>query len=142
MIKLDSRESFLRSIYFEFSKLGCCPDVALFIACQFALESDFGKSRLASRDNNFCGMKSPVLRPSLNLNRARTFASYMDDVDCVHDYMLWLAYSRCTVSRLQELPLFILHLKEKKYCSDPDYIPSIDRLFKQFSYLLNQFSNE
>lgn len=42
--------------------------VKRYIACQFALESGFGKSPSACCNNNYCGMKVPSFRISLVRN--------------------------------------------------------------------------
>ena len=68
-----------------------CQDVRFFIACQFALESDFGNSSLAKNEFNYCGMKKAYFRPSLRqLDNLKGFAHYDSLQHCIIDYCLWL----------------------------------------------------
>lgn len=116
-----------------FYRLQITKEVAIFIACQFALESDFGNSRFARENQNFCGMKSPINRISTNLNPQRSFASYSCFEDCCLDYCLWLSFNRCTVGKLAYLDYFKVFLREKNYCPEKDYIDRIQKIFDSFN---------
>lgn len=133
---LNQKFEFIKKVNDYFLYIGASREVALFIGCQFALESNFGQSRIALVQNNFCGMKSPVLRPSLNLNSARSFASFAGLKSCIIDYMLWLSWNKCSIAKLQDISAFKKFLVDKKYCPDPDYISSIERIFNEYSPLL------
>lgn len=113
-------------------------DVRLFIACQFALESDFGRSHIASRCSNFCGMKVPSIRLSTATNKGLIdavgdFANYNSLADCVLDYCLWLSYNRISVDAQVNVNCFKDFLVEKKYCPLSDYISRIEAIYNQFS---------
>lgn len=98
------------------------------IACQFALESDFGKSRLAVGQNNYCGMKVPALRvttcisPTLEVGG---FASYNSFEDCITDYLIWLAYNKVNSYSQWEMSL-------RTYCPESDYLRRIYSIYNQF----------
>lgn len=130
------KSNWLNHLCSLFLKVGASREVALFISCQFALESDFGRSRLAQESNNYCGMKSPILRPSFNLNPARTFASFESLDFCVQDYLNWLCWNKCSIAKLQDIRSFRQFLRDKKYCPETDYIDNINYLYSQFTNLL------
>lgn len=113
-----------------------CPqmfvDVKYFVACQFALESNFGKSRLAKVNNNYCGMCLPKSRLSLNIAVSGNFAAYKSLDDCVIDYCYWLAFNKINYVDLFNLNLYSRFLVAKKYCPESDYI---DRIFNLFNSL-------
>lgn len=102
-------------------------DVRRAIACQFALESNFGRSPLATSFNNYCGMHHPVKRPTLSVGPESTnYASYYSLEDCVHDYLLWLAWNH--ISKLDfasSAERFLKAVVDKNYCPTPGYINSI-----------------
>lgn len=131
---MDKKLRFLGDIADRMLSVGCSQDVAFFIACQFALESNFGRSRKAVDKHNLCGMRVPSLRPSTNIG-VTGFANYVSDDECVLDYILWLSYSRFNVFDLRDLETFKIKLKAKHYCDSPDYIPSIENLYEQFKNL-------
>lgn len=107
-------------------------DVASFIACQFALESDYGKSFIAKHDNNYSGMKVPRVRISvaLNFNSNSSFAQYNSLDDCIYDYILWLQYQRPTRHELETIHLLFGYFRI--YCPEKDYIDRINSIYKQF----------
>lgn len=112
-----------------------CPqmsaDVALFVACQFALESNFGKSRIAKTRNNLCGMRVPIARLSNNQSSVG-FASYHSVIDCVIDYVYWLAWNHFGCVILFNLDSFTRQLIAKNYCPDKDYIDRIYSIYHSF----------
>lgn len=109
-----------------------CPQMSIevshFVACQFALESNYGKSRIATTRNNLCGMRVPIAR--LSNNQSSTgFASYKSMVDCVIDYCYWLAWNHFDCVTLLSLDNFTRKLIAKQYCPDKDYIDSIYSIY-------------
>lgn len=113
-------------------------EVATFIACQFALESNFGQSLLATRHNNLCGMKHPTYRVSLSISRSTAgYACYLNHDDCITDYMIWLAYNHIGKYDLSHLDLFKKTLVAKGYCPDKDYISRIENLYSTYYQLIS-----
>lgn len=114
-----------------------CSDMSLYVrywvACQFALESNFGKSNRALKTHNLCSMKIPQVRFSLNTASTGVFAVYDSDEDCVLDYLYWLAFNRFTFHQLQSLDLYRLRIKARNYCPDEDYIDKINKLYNQLN---------
>lgn len=111
-------------------------DVATFIGCQFALESNFGSSRLATFQNNFCGMKTPSKRvfygvSNLSLNGG--FACYSSLDFCVVDYCSWVLYNRPKMSDISSVENYSLWLENKNYCPEKDYIKKIVSLFNSYN---------
>lgn len=82
-------------------------DVRHWIACQFALESNFGTSGFALCNNNYCGMKVPAYRLTLALNYQEVgkFALFSGITSCVHDYLLWLQAQKFYRRELDNLDL-------------------------------------
>ena len=107
-------------------------DVADLIACQAALESAFGESRLAKESFNFFGMKQPIHRITSSVGVDGDFAVYKSTGWCVHDYFLWLQYQRFNQSDLRNPHLFLAKLKSSGYCPDKDYIKRITNLFNSY----------
>lgn len=111
-----------------------CPqmseDVLFFVACQFALESNFGRARMCSTKNNFCGMKVPVRRLSLNQDTTG-FASFSSFENCVIDYIYWLCWNNFDYFTLFDLDLFTRKLIAKKYCPESDYIDRVYSIYNQ-----------
>lgn len=110
-------------------------DVRLFIACQFALESDFGHSSLCARNCNHSGMKVPRRRLTTAINidvPLDTFAKYVSLSDCVLDYVLWCQFARIGLDAQADVPSFITFLNDNKYCHDKGYTDRILSIFNQF----------
>ena len=109
-------------------------EVKRFIACQFALESDFGTSSFALCNNNYCGMKVASFRLTLALNIEEKcqFAQFAGITSCVHDYLLWLQSNKFSRAELVNLGLFVQHLKVSGYCPEYDYIDKIERLYHKY----------
>lgn len=98
------------------------------IACQFALESDFGKSRLSVGFNNYCGMKVPVLRVTTCIDssdHSGEFAHYDSFESCICDYLIWLAYNKVNTYSQWESSL-------RRYCPEADYYKRINSIYYQF----------
>lgn len=101
--------------------------LALLIACQFALESDYGTSVLAKANNNYCGMKVPHKRLStaINYKSNEKWARYTSKWTCVHDFILWLMYNNVknTENYFEKL---------KSYCPEKDYIKKILKIEENY----------
>lgn len=111
-------------------------EVKRYIACQFALESNFGSAGSALCYNNYCGMKVATTRITLarNLSEKGQFACFSGIYSNILDYLLWLQYNRFTRMELSNLELFQHHLDIAGYCNDLGYYPSIDSIYKQYFY--------
>lgn len=118
------------------------PDVLDFIACQFALESAFGRSSLAVNRENYCGMKKVSSRITSQVSYAVTaqefhdsankFGMYNSLYECIIDYSLWLAYNKAGKRVLFDLVLFKAFLIKHHYCPEPDYIIRITNLLNLY----------
>ena len=131
----NEKIQFIDKIVSLFEKF--CPSmsssVLYWVACQFALESNFGRSQRAVMNHNLCGMKIPAVRPSLNTAVTGVFSKFDSDEDCVIDYVYLLCYNKFNPFQLTDLDLFRLKLKACKYCPDDDYLDKVNSLFNQFS---------
>lgn len=107
-------------------------NTAFWISCQFALESDFGKSPIALDNQNYGGMKLPKLRPTTAECENRGHASYCSPIYFLFDYFLLLSYARITQEIMQDLDRFKLALSKIGYCPNKDYIASVDKIFNQY----------
>lgn len=131
---IDCKLNFVRSIIFYLGNFNITGDVALFIACQFALESSFGSSNLSKKNNNYCGMKLPVVRLSTakNFGSSDKWAVYLSLFDCITDFVLLLQFHKpnsCTFDSISHYKQFI----DGWYCSDKSYLDKINSLYVQFS---------
>lgn len=138
----DLRKQFVKDLCLDIE--GVFPtlpsDVILFIACQFALESNYGSSNLAKVQKNYCGMKNPLVRPSTSVTRGdgqQHYACYMYRIHCIVDYFLCLSYHRPLAKELENLDLFKSFLK-KFYCPEKDYIDKINSIYQQFKSLKDE----
>lgn len=116
------------------------PDVLDFIACQFALESDFGTSSLALTRNNFCGMKVPYKRLTYRICSIKPsdgFCAYSSFDNCILDYVSWLFYNRPYQNALQSVDAFKIFLRNSGYCPEKGYIDLIDSIYKQLKTYQN-----
>lgn len=131
---------FLKSIY-DILPRAISSDVALFIASQFALESDFGKSSLAKNHHNLCGMCQPLRRVTYSIGQTDNgFARFLSDEDCVKDYLLWLAFTRrFPVMVLSDVDLFANRLASSGYCPEPDYIDRVFTIYNQYYGVFDVF---
>lgn len=102
-----------------------------FIACQFALESDFGQSILAQTQSNHCGMKLAKSRLTTRLPESPIpevptpiYASYDSMKDCVVDYVLWLQSNGFRqTSTFQDWCNLM-----PRYCPEPNYLKKIEAI--------------
>lgn len=112
-------------------------DVSFFIACQFALESDFGRSDLAITCNNISGMRHPLVRLTSSFKANKNgFACYSKIYDCIFDYLLCLNYYQIGVKECESVSCFSRFIS-KWYCPTKDYIKRIDSIYNEYK----QFSN-
>ena len=131
------KDEFIRKMYRFFRHFTISDEVALFIACQFSLESSFGSSNRSVTQHNLCGMKTPVKRLSaVSQSYHGDFMIYHNDLLCAIDYLLWLSYNHFNQTELQDLSLFKDKLIKCGYCPENDYVFKIETLFKQYAYVI------
>lgn len=108
-------------------------EVKTWIACQFALESNYGRSALTSEYFNATGMKMPKVRCTTAVcKNTYGFASFVTLSECVTDYLLWLAWNRFSQNDCHSLATFKSRLKLKGYCPEHDYFDRVDSIYKEF----------
>lgn len=107
-------------------------EVARFIACQFALESNFGNSQIAKENCNYCGMKLPLKRLTFARGENLGHAVFGSFYDCIDDYVLWLTFSKFSVARLNDIELFKLKLESSSYCPSSLYVVKIQSIYNKF----------
>lgn len=117
----------------------CLSRVGDWIGCQFALESNFGISNLAKDNNNYCGMRNPLVR----ISSARhvgdplyNWAIYDNLNDCIIDYILCIQYHKplsVDYDTIEHFSRFIM----KFYCPERDYIDKINKIYSQFNSYQN-----
>lgn len=125
---IESVASILRSVYHV------SDEVAYFIGCQFALESAFGRSQLAVNHHNYCGMKCPLVRPSVAenyKNQTDKWAYYLSLEQCICDFMFCLAYRKPLSIVFESIKEYTSFIKGW-YCPENSYINKITNLFNQF----------
>lgn len=133
------KNDFLLRVYRWFVRYDCfSKDVAFFIASQIALESDFGRSRLACEFNNFIGMRISRVRPTTRLSFVDTdeFSRYDSFDDCMFDYLLAVTYRQPLRNDLQRLENYARFIS-RWYCPERSYIERIYKIYNQFINLLN-----
>lgn len=126
------------SIVAEWSNF--CAEVCDFVACQFALESNFGISTLARNNNNYFGMKNPLVRISTAVHAGDSnyhWAQYNGLSACVIDYLLCLQYHRPLSTNYDTIEHFSKFLI-KFYCPERDYIDKINLIYQQFKSYKNE----
>lgn len=132
-MKLGEKKEWLDGISRHFTNyISCSVSVANFIACQFALESDFGQSSIARNANNFGGMKKACLRPTTAMSEYKGHADYMCVREFYDDYCFWLCWNHFTQKELSHVELFVDHLSISGYCPASSYIASIRDIYNQF----------
>ncbi|MBQ3943310.1 MAG: glucosaminidase domain-containing protein [Elusimicrobia bacterium] len=135
----QKKQTFIFSICDSLRKYNLTNEVKIFIACQFALESNFGTSQLARNRNNFCGMKTPLVRISSANNAGKpleAYASYSSLNDCVDDYMLCIQYHRPMSTQYDTIKHYTEFIR-KFYCPEKDYIERIEKIVKDFLNIKN-----
>ena len=116
------------------------PNVRDFIACQFALESNFGTSRYAKVMHNYSGMKKPFKRlhyGANELNNKTEFQNYASFDFCVFDYIAWFFYTRPRQNCWYDLDAFKIHLENVGYCPEKGYINKINLIYLQLKSYKN-----
>lgn len=124
----------LRSVYHVHDQ------VADFIGCQFALESDYGRSTLALNHHNYCGMKCPLVRVSVADNyqdNVANWAYYSSLEQCICDYMFCLAYRKPCSYVFETINHFTAFIKGW-YCPESSYINKIQSIYTQFKSYKNE----
>lgn len=112
----------------------CLRHLSVWIGCQFALESNYGNSNLAKVNNNYCGMKNPLVRISTALHAGDPlfhWAVYDNLDDCITDYVLCIQYHKpisVDYDTIDHYSRFI----SKFYCPEVDYIDKINKIYSQF----------
>lgn len=130
----DLQFNYIKSISRVFDCFNFYPDVSVFIACQFALESNFGTSKLAVDNNNHSGMKNPMVRISCSVcfgNSSHYWAYFHNLHSCCVDYVLCLQYHR-PLSVDYDTPEHFARFISKFYCPEKDYITKIFKIYNQF----------
>lgn len=131
----NSNYSFIANVSSIFKNLTqFSQEVCDFIACQFALESSFGESALAHANNNYCGMKNPLVRISSALHAGDGnyhWAQYVSLQDCILDYLLCLQYHRPLSTDYDSVVHFSRFIS-KFYCPERNYINKINLIYQQF----------
>lgn len=107
-------------------------DICDFVACQFAIESNFGRSNLAIEACNHSGMKVPHRRVCNNIGSYKGFSKYLNLCQCILDYILWVFYYRPSLDDLSCVSSFMKFLERKGYCPYYGYTQSIYLLYKKY----------
>ncbi len=130
------KQKFLMDYALQCIKFNCSAEVALFIASQFALESNFGRSDIAKENCNICGMLLSRFRITTALWVNRGHAVYLSTLYCVIDYFLWLSRFDFNQRDLVDLECFKTRLQKSNYCPSKRYIDSIESIYDTYSELL------
>lgn len=109
-------------------------EVKRFIVAQFALESNYGSSRLASAQHNHCGMKLPKKRLTYALSEENGFAKYASLHWCILDYISLMIYNGITQEIAKDVDLFSNFLQKIGYCPDANYISNIYQIYLQIPH--------
>lgn len=115
-------------------------EVCDFIGCQFALESNYGKSDLAKSNHNLCGMRNPIVRISTAIHAGDGqfhWAQYTDAIHCIYDYLLCLQYHRPLSTQYDNIKHYSEFIR-KFYCPEMDYIERINKIYHQFKSFKNE----
>lgn len=107
-------------------------DVALFIACQAALETGFFQSKIYCENHNYFGMKFPSKRITTAYKEFRGHACYYSYQSCIVDYFIWCQMNGFGQSTLKKLDDFILKLQSSNYCPSSSYVQTIISIFNKY----------
>lgn len=107
-------------------------DVALFIACQSALETSWFQSKICVENHNLFGMKMPSKRVTTAYKEHRGHACYYSYEHGIIDYLLWCQMVGIGQVALRKLDQFILKLAESNYCPRPTYVQTIISIFNKY----------
>ena len=130
------KKMFILDYAYQCIMFKCSPEVALFIASQFALESNFGRSDIAKQNCNVCGMKMPKIRITTALWENLHHAVYSTTNLCVTDYFFWLSRFDFNQRDLVDLERFKSRLEKSNYCPSFRYIESIESIYDTYTELL------
>lgn len=118
------------------------PDIALFIACQSALESSYCRSTIAIENHNIMGMKKPSIRLSTCIGVNRGHAVFPNKHSCVCDFFYWLQYHGFTQKHLSgDLEQYVRKFRPLGYCPSSDYVNKIYSIYQSFKNYQNEHSN-
>lgn len=110
----------------------CCKEVRQFIACQCALESNFGRSAIAKDNNNIIGMRYPTFRVTTAIGKLHDHAQYSSLEYCLIDYGYWLSWHSINQIVLEDFEKFKNLSCWSIYCPNRDYVNRIINLKNQF----------
>ena len=112
------------------------------VAAQFALESNWGKSKIATENSNLCGMKMPKTRPTTAKAERNGYAAYLNEYDCIVDYVIWIMWGRPYFKKLWHLDNYMQYLKEKNYSEDENYDAKVEAIYNEIYEHLKQKNND
>lgn len=135
----EEKIDFLSQVFHLVAPYSVSTDVCIFVAAQFALESDFGRSNLATKWHNYSGMRFPRVRPSLSGPEYDGWSTYLSLADCVHDYFLAVSYHNPLRSDLERLENYCRFIA-RWYCPENDYISRVLTIYHQYLDLLTSNS--
>lgn len=129
----DYQRLYIENIsYFAILRCFFNGDICDFVACQFAIESNFGRSNLAILACNHSGMKVPSRRVCINIGSYKGFSKYSTLKQCILDFILWVFYNRPFIDDLSCVSSFMKFLDRTGYCPDEVYTRSIYSLYKKY----------
>lgn len=109
------------------------PDIALFIACQCAMESSYGKSVVALENYNIIGMKLPKNRLTCAIGEKHGHACYSNVYCSVMDFFYWLQWHGFNQRDLKKsLETYLKRFSVLGYCPSDNYINSIQSIYQSF----------
>lgn len=111
---------------------GLNEELRLTIACQFALESNYGKSKLVATNLNYCGMKMPKIRPTIAISEYNGYAKYASTNDCIKDYIIWLLWNKPTKNDLNNAEQYLDFIIRNNYAEDKNYKKKILQIYKNY----------
>lgn len=107
-------------------------DVKLWIACQSALETGYGKSAIYLENNNLFGMKMPKLRPTYAVSINRGHACYKHHMDSLLDYLALLFFNRITKKDYASIENFERFITKIGYCPSVTYTKTINKILHNY----------
>lgn len=135
----EKKLNFVKLVIFYLRKFNITGEVAVFIAAQFALESNYGTSKLAQEFGNYCGMKLPVVRrtTATNFGSHDKWASFDSLQDCVCDFVLCLQFRKPMAIDFESIGHY-KHFIKGWYCPESTYLDKINSIYSQLQiYLKN-----
>lgn len=136
---MNENAKFVRSMFVHISRYVASPEVCLFMACQSALECDFGRSELALCVSNMFGMKPPKRRYTTSVGSYRVgvvdYARYSSVHSSVVDFIFRHIACGATNYDFSSIGAYKAFLKRSKYASDSNYLSKIYGLFNQYNFL-------